>query len=179
MKDSENRSPLGTKEKFDSEFLKASRLLYNLGRRFFGKNEDDILDFIQDVYVHALGKRDLFKGLSAFSTWLYALARNVGLEILRKQKRLAEVSAESASEAIALDTELSDSLSENELIEAIQEELEQLPDVYRIPLILRYYEKMSYTDLSNKLGEKEATLRSHVLRGKKMITQRLKKRGLA
>lgn len=167
------------KGKFDEEFVQATKMLYNLGRRLFGHHDDDILDFIQDVYLKSSEKVGQFKGDSLFTTWLYRLALNLGLEDLRKRGRLkSSTLGEEDAEVPSDEGTFLDNLIEQEMISAVQVELENLPDVYRIPLILRYYEKMSFSEMSRKLNEKEATLRSYVFRGKKIIMAKLQEKGL-
>ncbi len=51
----------------------------------------------------------------------------------------------------------------------IQDALKKLPRVYRIPIILYYYDNMSYKTISKLLNVKEGTIKSHIFRAKKIL----------
>lgn len=71
------------------EFAKLADLysgpIYHLGLRFMG-NEQDAEDVLQETFVKAFRAIHLFKGQSSLSTWLYRIATNEALMILRKRK---------------------------------------------------------------------------------------------
>ncbi|MBI3394669.1 MAG: hypothetical protein HY042_02425, partial [Spirochaetia bacterium] len=52
--------------------------------------------------------------------------------------------------------------------------LEELPDAYRVPLLLYYYEKLPYGEIAEKLGLKEGTLKSNIHRGKIILRSKLR-----
>ncbi|RME89404.1 MAG: RNA polymerase sigma factor [Candidatus Hydrogenedentota bacterium] len=173
-------------EEFDELFLECTDMLYSIGYRLFGNHEDDILDFCQDVYLKARDKRHLFAGKSQFSTWLYRLAMNLGLNKIRAEKRLKVESTdkeeyflesvESVSQRESKDG--LEILLQNEITDAVQEELEKLRYEYKISLYLLYYEKMSIAEMSKQLKVKEGTIKSWIYRGKKEMRNRLEARGV-
>lgn len=157
-------------------------MIYNLGLRFF-RNEEDALDFAQDVYLRAYDKLDSFRGDARASTWLYSLALNLGLNRLKKEKRL-RMREHIGGEDFVID-EVQDpddgadpieQLSDAELERTVREELGDLPDVYRVPLILDHFEKMPYKDIAEHLEIKEGTLKSYLHRGKMILRERLLRR---
>ena len=161
-------------------------MIYNLGIRLF-KNKEDAMDFSQDVYMVAYSKLETFEGRSKISTWLYSLALNLGLKKIKKQKRLKvdfsdneelleKQAAESGPEGTGKDP--FDGVSRAEINNQVQAELETLPEEYRLPLILLYYEKLSYSEISGQLGIKEGTLKSYIHRGKRILSEKLKLLGL-
>jgi RNA polymerase sigma-70 factor (ECF subfamily) len=62
------------------------------------KNREDAEDALQETFLRAYVALDTFEERSSFSTWVTRIAINVGLMILRKRRRLAEVSFDSPSE---------------------------------------------------------------------------------
>lgn len=157
-------------------------MIYNLGMRLF-RNEEDALDFAQDVYLRAYDKLGSFRGDSKPSTWLYSLALNLGLNRLKKERRLKLKDFGSGDEHLAsierLQSQADDPLrvlTDQELEGIVREELTELGDAYRIPLILYYYEKLSYRDIADRLGIKEGTLKSYLHRGKTVLRERLLRR---
>ena len=160
-----------SKEDFDREFEKALDMIYSIGMKLYRGNEDDAADFAQSLYPFALKQIAKFAGRSAFSTWLYRLAWNFGLEDLRKKKRLVTDSMD----GIDVPAEQYQPEFDDQEVEALRAHISALPDGYRIPLILLFYENMSYSDISAITGVKEGTLKANVHRAKGMLRQKLGK----
>ncbi|MBI3394723.1 MAG: sigma-70 family RNA polymerase sigma factor, partial [Spirochaetia bacterium] len=78
---------------FETRFQETSKMIYNLGLRLF-RDADDAMDFAQEVYLRAYTRLDKFRGESRFSTWLYSLALNLGLNKIRREKRVVEDSVD-------------------------------------------------------------------------------------
>ncbi len=161
-----------TKEDFDREFEKALDMTYSIGLKLYRGNEDDAADFAQSLYPFALKKIAKFAGRSAFSTWLYRLAWNFGLEDLRRKKRLAAEDIENFD--IAAPEGADPEFDENE-IAALRQHVGALPDQYRIPLILLFFENMPYSEISAITGIKEGTLKANVHRAKNILRQQMGK----
>lgn len=166
-------------EEFESLFEETAPMIYNLGLRLF-RNEEDALDFSQDAYLQAYRKLSTFEGRSRFSTWLYSLALNLGLKRIRREKRLTIVNQEEEALEKYISQAANDAkddpfeqTAEQEIRQFVQAELQMLPDVYRLPLILYYYEHMQYNEIAEKLGLKEGTLKSYIHRGKRILSGRL------
>lgn len=159
-------------------------MVYNLGLRLF-RNEEDALDFSQDVYLQAYRKLDTFEGRARFSTWLYSLALNLGLKRIRKEKRLRvftqeeqELERYAEQEPGALNEDPFEQTAATEIRRIVQDELQKLPDAYRLPLILFYFEHLQYAEIAERLDLKEGTLKSYIHRGKRILNARLREIGL-
>ena len=159
-----------SKEDFDREFEKALDMIYSIGMKLYRGNEDDAADFAQSLYPFALKQLGKFAG-SAFSTWLYRIAWNFGLEDLRRKKRLVTDSMEGVE--IAAEEHVPE--FDDQEIESLRKYISELSDGYRIPLILLFYENMSYADISAATGVKEGTLKANVHRAKSLLRQKLGK----
>lgn len=139
------------------------------------------MDFTQEVYLQAFKNRGKFAGNSAFSTWLYSVAFHLGLNQIRRNKTLAIKSTDESFSVELVDTSTNtpeDISIRRETIDAIRAEINILPEAYRLPLMLLYYEKMSYKDMSTKLKMKIGTLKSLVHRAKGLLKNALNKRGI-
>jgi RNA polymerase sigma-70 factor, ECF subfamily len=160
------------KEDFDREFEKALDMTYSIGLKLYRGNEDDAADFAQSLYPFALKKINKFAGRSAFSTWLYRLAWNFGLEDLRRKKRLKSEDIENFEIAAP---ESADPEFDEAEIAALRQHIGALPDQYRIPLILLFFENMPYSEISAITGMKEGTLKANVHRAKNILRQQMGK----
>ena len=165
---------------FNTMFLDCTNMLYSLGLRLFSYEEDKAKDFIQNVYLHSFNKKNSFKGRSKFSTWLYSVALNYGLNELRLSKRESN-SMENLKLALSHfyktkgEASSNEHLTEEEELKAeVRKELFNLPKIYRICLILFYYEGLSYKQISQKLEIKEGTIKSYIHRGKRLLKDKLK-----
>ncbi len=158
-----------SKDDFDREFERAIDMIYSIGLKLYRGNEDDAADFAQSVYVFALKQLGKFGGRSAFSTWLYRLAWNFGLEDLRRKKRLVTETIDNYE--IAADEP--ETFFDEEEIERLRTHIGTLPDHYRIPLILLYFENMHYSEISAITGMKEGTLKANVHRAKHVLRQKM------
>lgn len=157
-------------------FEQTRNMVFGLGMRLF-RNPEEAADFSQDVYLRVMDKIDSFRGDSKSSTWVYSVAMNLGLNRLRRMKRIQFI-PEDAEEPITEDTPeslLTEALDRQESEKRVQQELMNLPDSYRVPLLLLYYDRMSYREMSEKLGLPEGTLKSLVHRGKRILRDRLVK----
>jgi RNA polymerase sigma-70 factor (ECF subfamily) len=159
------------KEDFDREFEGALDMIYSIGLKLYRGNEDDAADFLQSLYPFALRQSHKFSGRSAFSTWLYRVAWNFGLEDLRRKKRIVTEAIDNyeipASEP---ETEF----DEQEIAD-LRKHIAALPDGYRLPLIMLFYENMGYAEISSLTGVKEGTLKANVHRAKAILRQKLGK----
>lgn len=148
-------------------------MVYALGMRLF-KNAEEAADFSQDVYLKILDKFNSFRGESKPSTWVYSVAMHLGLNRLRRMKRIEFVpNIEEPATNETPESLLTENLDRQETEDTVQRELFKLPESYRIPLILFYYERMSYKEMSEKLDLPEGTLKSLVHRGKRILRDKL------
>lgn len=148
-------------------------MVYSLGMRLF-RNPEEAADFSQDVYVRVMDRIGSFRGESKPSTWIYSVAMHLGLNRLRHNQRIRFVpEVEEPTTDETPEKLLTDALDRQETEEKIQRELMELPDSYRVPILLLYYDRMSYKDMSEKLGLPEGTLKSLVHRGKRILRDRL------
>lgn len=144
-------------------------MIFSLGLRLF-RNEEDALDFVQDVYLDAFKKRARFEGRSRYSTYLYSFALHRGLNQIRKSSKMHF----QPIEEIAAGAELEEPPQAPP--EVVREELNALPEVYRLPLVLHYYEKMPVAAIAAELGQKENTVKSYMLRARKILKMKIEER---
>src|SRR5947209_5091002 len=73
-----------------------SRPLFRLAFRMTG-NEQDAEDLVQETFLRAYKQLHRFDGRAAFGTWLFRIATNCSLDLLRARKSRAEVAVAAAS----------------------------------------------------------------------------------
>jgi RNA polymerase sigma factor (sigma-70 family) len=137
------------------------------------RNDHDIEDAFQAtilVFVRKIGSINSGKSLA---NWLYGVAYRTALHArsrsIKDRMRDRRVAIEVAGQA----------QSSNEMDSAIDEELNRLPERYRLPILLCELQGKTHKDAASTLGWPEGTLSVRLMRGKQMLSKRLTRRGLA
>jgi len=126
-------------------------------------------DVTQEVLVQVSRSIDGFRGDARYSTWLYALARNVALAHLRRGKPVSDPLGPDDQLAVP-GRRMSSVVSERK---AIREAIESLPDQYRRIVHLRDIDGLSYAEIAEAVGLEVSTVRSRLARGRAMLTTKL------
>ncbi|TGK18094.1 sigma-70 family RNA polymerase sigma factor [Leptospira fluminis] len=166
----------GDYDSFEELVLRYETLVYSQARKAF-RNETEAEDFTQDVFLKAFEGLSTFKGRAKFSTWIFSIARNEIIRRYRKDHPEIEASLEGVSAESGPDSSSTQesSLMEKETHEKIRSLVDKLPELYRKPISLHYFENMSYKDISENLNLKMNTLKSYIFRGKEILREWLKK----
>jgi RNA polymerase sigma-70 factor (ECF subfamily) len=130
-------------------------------------------DIMQESFLKAFEKINSYKGEVSFGAWIKRIVINHSLDELRKRK----LDLESIEESVY---EIKDEHEkpENEEIQAkaeeIKEQINQLPDGYRIVLSLYLIEGYDHDEISEILNISNSTSRSQCARAKKKLIERLR-----
>jgi RNA polymerase sigma-70 factor (ECF subfamily) len=145
-------------------------------------NAEDAKDVVQEAFVQAFLKLESFQGASAFYTWLYRIAFNVAATHRRRRgaMRTAEQTAiadgqlrgsEGASQAAEGP---SDRLERDERCRQVRHAISQLPEEYRVVLVLREMEGYCYESIAEVLDLPVGTVRSRLHRARLQLREQLK-----
>lgn len=142
--------------------------------RQIGVQEDDLADVTQEVFIKVY--RFLSKySRGKFSTWLYSITLNVSKDLFKKQKRESE-KRKKFSELPSIESYVENHfLSENEQL--LHNTIQQMEDKYRIPIVLFYFHDQSINEIAAITKTKEATIKTHLKRGKERLKEALKEGG--
>jgi RNA polymerase sigma-70 factor (ECF subfamily) len=141
-----------------------------------------------DLTIEAFGKA--FRNLRqytpdfAFSTWLFKIASNNCIDFLRKKKMNDAVSLDNGSPEEGTD-DLADiihspsrtpeeDIIRQQKIQALREVVERLKPHYRRLIELRYYEELSYEEISQKLDMPVGTIKAQLFRAREFLYHILK-----
>lgn len=147
------------------------------------KNPADAEEAAQETFLAAWQGLKFFRGESSFSTWLYRLASNACVDLLRKEGRHQAAAGPSLNDEEVL-LEIQDeapsphTLAEQaELKEQIEAGLAALPEEYREVLILREIHQQSYDEIAEILSLDLGTVKSRINRGRKRLRKFLLESG--
>ena len=147
------------------------------------KHPEDAAEAAQEAFLAAWQGLKFFRGEASFSTWLYRLASNACVDLLRRESRHRTAAGPSLDdEGVYLD--VADSApsphaiaESNELKQQIEEGLRTLSPEHREVLILREIHQLSYDEIAQALSLDRGTVKSRISRGRKQLRNFLLKSG--
>jgi RNA polymerase sigma-70 factor (ECF subfamily) len=139
--------------------------------RKFLSHPDDIKDIVQDVFVKAYVNIKSFDTKRRFSPWIYRIAHNEFVNALKKRKseKLSFIDFDVLlPHPVAKESADSD-IDRIDLRRLLDGCLQNLPVKYREPLILYYFEEMSYREIADVLRLPVSTVGIRLQRGKSLL----------
>jgi RNA polymerase sigma-70 factor (ECF subfamily) len=159
--DTEIISLLGTdiNKGFSMIVERYSKKLYWHIRRLVILHEDAD-DALQNTFVNAWKNISGFRSESSLYTWLYTIATNEALNMLNKRKRNASVSLDDLDSFFKNSLEGSTWFDGDEARERLQNAILKLPEKQRIVFNLKYFDEMTYEDMSSVLKTSTGALKA-------------------
>lgn len=155
--------------------------IYRLGLKMLG-NEQDAEDILQETFIKAYKNIQKFEGRSKVSTWLYRIAVNEALMLIRKQKDIfIEIDEEiETSDGNIIPKQIVDwcCLPEEELMsletrQAIDEAITTLTPTNRAAFLLRDVEGLSTQEAAEALGISQSALKVRLMRARMALREEL------
>jgi RNA polymerase sigma-70 factor (ECF subfamily) len=155
--------------------------IYRLAMRFT-RNETDAAEILQETFLSAWRNLDKFEGKAQFGSWLYRVAVNAALMLLRSQKRHPQIAVEDltpealgeaakdAGPGLGAGTDWSrrpdDQFQSEELRHQIQLAVDQLPESQRSVFLMRDVDGLSTEDTAEMLGVSIPTVKTRLHRAR-------------
>ena len=147
---------------------------------------DDAEDAVMDTFLKAWKALPRFDGRASLSTWLYRIAYNQSLDLIRRRKfrngrrafgKEADAALLHATDATQPDA--SDALVRGEAVGEVRQAMALLPDAHRAVLLLRYADDLSYAEIAAATGVSVGTVMSRLFNAKRKLKAALEMRGTA
>ncbi len=169
-------SQRGDQDAFAVLMQRHQRRVFNMILRML-QDYEEANEITQEAFLAAWKGLPAFRGEALFSTWLYRIAYNCCLRQLeqRKQERTLQV----AMQAEQILQRMSEEKLAEEMIElhdwqmAVRKQLEKLPTRYRLVLILRHLQEMTYEEMAEVLAIPVGTIKTHLFRARHLLKERL------
>ena len=142
--------------------------LYRYAYRLSGSSAD-AEDLVQDTFCKAQQNLKQLRDPTRVRPWLFSILRREYLKTLRADKSKPCISLEMAGDVAE---PLPESLPAVDP-EQLQQALNELPEVYRTPIILFYFEEFSYRDVAEQMDLPIGTVMSRLSRAKAHLRARL------
>jgi RNA polymerase sigma-70 factor (ECF subfamily) len=157
-----------TKEKAFRDLIKAyqEKLYYHVRR--FVYNHEDANDVLQNTFIKIWNGIDNFRGESSLYTWVYRIATNESLTFINKVKKMNLVDIEQTNVHYR---GAADSQTPDQLLQKLDQALAQLPDRQRQVFIMRYYDELTYDQMSEILETTAGSLKASYHHAAKKIEE--------
>ena len=149
----------------------------NFVLRYFN-NVEQAEDVVQDTLIKLYTHASYYKNVAKFSTWIFTIAKNNALTELRKNKRKKTDSLwTDDGQVIDINSkeESLDSKVQNEIaIDQLNKFLDEIPENFRMAVVLRDFQELSYEEISKILEIPIGTIKSRINRGRIQLAEKMK-----
>jgi RNA polymerase sigma-70 factor, ECF subfamily len=138
--------------------------------RSFEKDDEEVGELAQQIFVKAFEKLGSFNQKSKFSSWLYSLAmnhcRDYAKNIRRNNSRFSEMDEDFLESRMQDTSNPYQELTEKQRNMSLADSIEKMNSEYSEPLLLKYRDGLSYKAMSKRLGVSVSALKVRVHRAR-------------
>jgi len=130
-------------------------------------------DITQQIFLKLFTAIQQFRGESEFTTWLYRLVVNACMDERRRRRRLLPWGETVAMKKAGERKPQEKQYARLEVAEAVQAAIGELKPKFRLPILLKYIEGLSYEEIATVMGCSKGTVASRLNRGHSQLAKRL------
>ncbi|WP_369048560.1 RNA polymerase sigma factor [Tenacibaculum sp. UWU-22] len=143
-------------------------------------NDEDAEDIAIETFSKAFDKINTFNNQYQFNTWLIAISKNVYIDFLRKKKSSISVDITKNEEKevyhiIDDGPSPEDKIITKQNLAKLLRDIKKLKPKYQEVIILRYFQELSYKEISSQINEPINNVKVKLLRAKKLLAAIIKK----
>ena len=138
------------------------------------ENENDAEDLCLQAFSKAFDKIETYNDDFTFSTWLTSIAKNLHVDLIRKEKTrlhqskdVDEVGRDVIDETLGPEDQLIRSQNLDKLLQQIQ----SLKPIYQEVIQLRFFQELSHKEMATQLGLSLSNVKVRLLRAKKLLSE--------
>ncbi|MFD1630294.1 RNA polymerase sigma factor [Pseudopedobacter beijingensis] len=147
-------------------------------------NKDDAMDLTVSTFAKAFENLEKYKPDFAFSTWLFRIATNSSIDFIRKKRivttSIDNVGTDEGEDQVfhikSEDLNPEESSIRKQQAEQLKDIVSRLPDRYRTLVVLRYFDELSYEEISEHLMLPLGTVKAQLFRARDLLSNILNKR---
>jgi RNA polymerase sigma-70 factor (ECF subfamily) len=148
--------------------------VYSISLYFFHGDSVLASDVTQQIFLKLMTSIQKFRGNAEFATWLYRLVINTCMDTARSRKSDARTTDRSHVEAFAVPGSQEEDYARAQMASSVRAAVSGLPPKFRMAVLLRYFEDLSYEQMAEALHCSMGTVASRLSRGHKILAERLK-----
>jgi RNA polymerase sigma-70 factor (ECF subfamily) len=165
--------------KATAEFVsRCADYVYGYVRRRLMPRAELVEDLVQEILLAAWENLEAFRGDSSLRSWLLGIARHKVEDHYRKRLREVQIDDENESsfDEPASAADLEEALAMRQTSQRTRETLEQLPEIYRVVLLWRYWEHRSLREIAAQTGRTEKAIERLLSRARTQFKKRWNER---
>ncbi|MCK5400004.1 MAG: sigma-70 family RNA polymerase sigma factor [Flavobacteriaceae bacterium] len=145
------------------------------------ENENDAEDITIQTFSRAFDKIDTFDENYKFKTWLITISKNIHVDLLRKKKTSisheeTDSSHEHFYDIIDESPTPEDKIITEQNLAKLLRDIKKLKPHYQEVINLRYFQELTYLEISDKLNEPMSNVKIKLLRAKKLLSEIIQKK---
>jgi len=156
------------------------RPVYNICLRMV-RNEQEAQDLAQDAFVKVFGMLDRYNPSYAFSNWLFKITSNLCIDSMRKRRvdtvpmdqPISSEKGEYERQYESPSDDPEEVMVKGQKMRMLAKAIDQLPEHYRIMIVLRHQEDLSYEEIAEALEVPLGTVKARIHRAREMLKSRL------
>lgn len=161
----------GSRKAFEELFIANQKRVFSVAFNFFGGNRAMAEDVTQQVFLKIFASLENFRGDAEFTTWLYRMTVNACIDEQRKTRRFFSI--DNFFSDLTVKKIQDGPIQAKEISDEVQIALATLKTKFRLPILLKYVEGLSYEEIAGVLDCSMGTVASRLNRGHKMLANKL------
>lgn len=138
------------------------------------RSPDDARDLTQETFIHAWEALERWRPEARLTTWLFQIARNQALDLLRRSQRAEFVALDDDGDALPCPAPTPEAaLETRQRIHGLERALARLPTEHREILLLREIEALPYEEIATVLGIGLGTVKSRLARARAGLLEKM------
>ena len=170
----------GDKRAYDLLVLKYQHKIVSLVGRYL-RDQDEVLDVVQEAFIKAYRALPRFRGDSAFYTWLYRIAINTAKNHLVSMSRRPpptdiDIEEGEFQETTGVMSDIQNpenSLARDQLEAVVYSAIDDLAEDLKVAVTLREFEGLSYDEIAEVMECPVGTVRSRIFRAREAIEKKI------
>ena len=161
----------GNREAFGALYVRHQKRVYSIALNFFAGDQARAGDIVQHVFLKLFRTPSDFRGDAEFTTWIYRVTVNACIDEQRKLRRFFGL-----EDFFGLGDDRprpDQAAQDSQLSEIVRSAIGTLKPKYRLPIVLKYSEGLSYQEIAAVLDCSVGTVSSRINRGHKMLAKKL------
>ena len=163
----------GDREAFRLLFEAYKDRVFSIAVYSFRGDEAAAGDVTQQVFLKLMTSITKFRGDAEFTTWLYRLVVNACIDEQRRRRRFLPFGDFTAVSRMEDRRPQEKHYARAEIADSVKAAINELKPKFRLPILLKYIEGLSYEEIANVMGCSKGTVASRLNRGHKALARRL------
>lgn len=163
----------GSRRAFEMFFHQNQKRVFSVALNFFGGDAQIAEDITQQVFLKIFTSIENFRGEAEVTTWLYRVTTNACIDEQRRKKRFSFFSDLFGFNEPKSKRTPDEKFESREISGQVQKALQTIDIKFRLPILLKYVEGLSYREIAEILDCSEGTIGSRLNRGNKLLARKL------